>query len=192
MSSILPPKRVDPLPILIPAEHFPLDPPALEDAVCEQVKAALVRGRQVMPELSTPKLWFDLSGASAGQAHPGRGGLRFNPVLLVANQTAFLTEVVPHEMAHWMVFHLDGSAGMKPHGKEWQTMMREVFGLPPRVTHRFDIRHAQPRPHPYGCACTTHWLTPQRHARARKGCGYLCRQCGQKLIHQYERTKDQS
>ncbi|WP_249978381.1 SprT-like domain-containing protein [Vreelandella olivaria] len=155
----------------------------LHQAVLKRVNEALARCHEVYPELPAPNVWFDLKGASAGQAHLGRGGLRFNPVLLSANRSAFFDDVIPHEMAHWLVFHLDNGPRLKPHGREWQSVMRGLFGLAPRVTHRFDIQQSQPRPYRYRCGCQTHGFTAKRHALVVKGRRYRCRHCGQTLVY---------
>ena len=165
-----------------------LGPIELEQAARERVKQAWQRCQDVYPALPCPGVWFDLKGASAGQAHLGRGGLRFNPVLLSENRAAFFAEVIPHEMAHWLVFHLQDGPRLKPHGREWQTVMRQLFGLAPRVTHRFDIRQAQRRPYRYQCACQQHAFTPQRHAQVRRGRRYRCRVCAQTLVYYGEES----
>ncbi|MCL7928463.1 SprT-like domain-containing protein [Halomonas sp. ATCHA] len=153
------------------------------DAASTRVKQAWQRCREVHPTLPSPKVWFDLKGASAGQAHLGRGGLRFNPVLLSENRRAFFDQVIPHEMAHWLVFHLQDGPRLKPHGREWQAVMRDLFGLAPDVTHRFDIKRAQRAPYRYACACRQHAFTAQRHTLARGGRQYRCRQCAQTLVY---------
>ncbi|PJX14977.1 metallopeptidase [Halomonas sp. 141] len=172
-----------PLPSWPADELAALSPPALASAARERVAEALARCREVYPTLPTPGVWFDLKGAGAGQAHWGRQGLRFNPVLMAANRMAFFDEVIPHEMAHWLVFHLANGTRLKPHGREWQTVMRDLFGLEPRVTHRFDIGQAQSRPYRYRCACQTHAFTARRHALVVKGQRYRCRHCHQTLVY---------
>jgi SprT protein len=138
--------------------------------------------REVHPTLPRPPVWCDLRGRCAGQAHFGRGGLRFNPVLLDENRLVFLVEVVPHEMAHWLVHHLEDSLGAKPHGREWQTVMRGLFGLAPRTTHSFDTRRASPAPYRYRCGCREHGFTARRHSLARQGRRYRCRHCAEFLF----------
>lgn len=156
---------------------------ALHKAVQARVDEALVRCQDVYPELPAPQVWFDLKGAAAGQAHLGKGGLRFNPVLLSDNRSAFFDEVIPHEMAHWLVFHLANGPRLKPHGREWQTVMRDLFGLAPKVTHAFDIQKSQSRPYVYQCGCQTHHLTARRHTLVLKGRLYRCRICAQTLVY---------
>ncbi|SDN80838.1 SprT-like domain-containing protein [Vreelandella arcis] len=160
-----------------------LSPDALHQAARERAAIAWQLCREVYPALPNPSVWFDLTGASAGQAHLGRGGLRFNSVLLNENRRAFFDEVIPHEMAHWLVFHLQDGTRLKPHGREWKTVMRDLFGLTPRVTHRFDISRAQPAPYRYQCGCQQHQLTPRRHALVVKGRRYRCRHCAQTLVY---------
>ncbi|MFG6665967.1 SprT-like domain-containing protein [Halomonas sp. HNIBRBA4712] len=154
-----------------------LSPAALIDAARRRIDETLAQAREVHPALPAPKVWFDLKGASAGQAHLGRGGLRFNKALLLDNRQAYFDEVIPHEMAHWLVFHLENGPRLKPHGREWQTVMRELYGLAPRVTHRFDVSQSQRRPYHYRCDCQSHYFTAQRHAQAARGRRYLCRRC---------------
>lgn len=166
-----------------PARLAALDGEALHRALHERVEAAWRLCREVHPALPRPAVWLDLRGRSAGQAHFGRGGLRFNPVLLDENRLAFLVEVVPHEMAHWLVHHLEDGPRTRPHGREWQTVMRRLFGLAPRATHRFDTGRASPAPYRYRCACREHGFTARRHALARRGSRYRCRHCAQTLVY---------
>jgi SprT protein len=156
---------------------------ALIDAANTRVEQAWQRCCEVYPALPPPKVWFDLNGASAGQAHLNRGGLRFNLVLLSENRRAFFDQVIPHEMAHWLVFHLQDGPRLKPHGPEWQAVMRGLFGLAPDVTHRFDIKRAQRAPYRYACACRRHAFTARRHALAQGGRRYCCRRCAQTLVY---------
>ncbi|QFU00591.1 hypothetical protein FIU83_02930 [Halomonas sp. THAF5a] len=171
------------LPAPDPERIAALDGDALHRALHERVEAAWRLCREVHPALPRPRVWLDLRGRSAGQAHFGRGGLRFNPVLLDENRLAFLVEVVPHEMAHWLVHHLEDGPRARPHGREWQTVMRRLFGLAPRTTHRFDTGRASPAPYRYRCACREHGFTARRHALARRGSRYRCRQCAQTLVY---------
>ncbi len=157
---------------------------ALLAALHERVEAAWWLCHEVHPGLPRPGVWCDLRGKCAGQAHFGRGGLRFNPVLYAENRREFLVEVVPHEMAHWLVHHLeDDGCRVRPHGHEWQTVMRGLFGLVPRATHRFDTGRASPAPFRYACDCREHAFSTRRHALARQGQRYRCRHCAQTLVY---------
>ncbi|MGL5177893.1 MAG: SprT-like domain-containing protein, partial [Aeromonas veronii] len=106
--------------------------------------------------------------------------------LYQANQQAFLDEVVPHEVAHLLVHALWGDGRGKnrvlPHGKQWQSVMREVFGLEPRTTHSFDLAVLAQRTVPYRCHCQQHQLSIRRHNKVVRGeARYHCRRCKQPL-----------
>ncbi|KAA0017515.1 metallopeptidase [Salinicola corii] len=166
-----------------------LDPAALERRLLRQAEAAWQLAREVHPALPRPRIWFDLRGRSAGQAHYQRGGLRFNRTLLQGNRQAFIDEIVPHEMAHWLVFHLEEGARARPHGREWKTVMRNLYGLAPVVTHRFDVARASPAPYLYRCRCETlHRFTGRRHSQALKGTRYRCRHCRAPLSFAHRET----
>lgn len=68
-----------------------------------------------------PKLSYTQRGTSAGTAWLESYEIRLNPVLLLENSEAFIEEVVPHELAHLLVWKHFGRVA--PHGKEWKWMM---------------------------------------------------------------------
>ena len=135
--------------------------------------------------LVAPSIRFDLRGQSAGQfRETGRGGLliRYNSLLLERHPQEFLSQTVPHEVAHLVVFNLLGPR-VPPHGHEWRAVMA-TFGARPDRCHNFSVeglktRHL--RRYDYRCACRTHHLTNIRHNRILSGQVYLCKQCGQPL-----------
>ncbi|MBY6018775.1 SprT family zinc-dependent metalloprotease [Halomonas denitrificans] len=127
-----------------------------------------------------PSVSLKMRGQSAGAAHLQDNRLRFNPVLLEENPDAFLDEVVPHEVAHLLVWHSFGKVA--PHGRQWQAMMRDVFGLEPHTRHLFDVSNVAPRTVAYRCQCRDHNLTIRRHNKVQRGqTRYLCRHCGSAL-----------
>ncbi|WP_457808401.1 SprT family zinc-dependent metalloprotease [Kushneria sp. EE4] len=144
------------------------------------VAGCLRRARAHYPDLPAPRVWCDLRGRSAGQAHYGRGGLRFNMTLYGEQPEAFLSEVVPHEMAHWVVHHAFPGR-VRPHGVQWQQVMNDIFDRAPSVTHRFDVSRASPAPYRYACGCRHHYFTRRRHNNERRGSRYRCRHCGHTL-----------
>ncbi|WP_445619275.1 SprT family zinc-dependent metalloprotease [Kushneria sp. Sum13] len=160
-------------------DDFPLGD-ASRARLLAHVEQCLVTARTHYPTLPSPGIWCDLRGRSAGQAHYGRGGLRFNMTLYGEQPEAFLAEVVPHEMAHWVVHHACPGR-VRPHGVQWQRVMIEVFDRPPSVTHCFDTSRASPAPYPYLCGCRRHYFTRRRHNNVRRGSRYRCRHCGEAL-----------
>jgi SprT protein len=128
---------------------------------------------------------FDLRGKGAGQFR-SRDGLhceiRFNRELLARNGERFLHQTVPHEVAHLVVFRLFGP-GARPHGAEWQAIMR-LFGAEPERCHDYDVEGIQTRRlrrYHYRCACRSHLLSSIRHNRVLRGQTYRCLACGQAL-----------
>ncbi|QEA39032.1 metallopeptidase [Pistricoccus aurantiacus] len=174
-----------PTPIPLPlglTDATSIDESTLADLLERQIDVAWRRCLEVFPGLPRPGVWMDLKGKSAGQAHFGRGGLRFNALLYRENPRRFLLEVVPHEMAHWLVRHLENGERFRPHGPEWQTVMRQLFGLEPKVTHDFDTCRASPAPYRYRCVCREHVFSVRRHRLVLKGRRYRCRHCGEHLV----------
>ena len=148
-----------------------------EEALSLRLQQAEQALQQAWP---CPVLSYTQRGKAAGTAHLHRWEIRLNPVLLVDNLELFLHEVIAHELAHLLVFARHGRCA--PHGKPWQLMMRQVFGLEPRVTHRLDISKLQGPLFVYRCACQEHHLSVRRHNRVLRGQSrYLCRHCGSPL-----------
>lgn len=128
----------------------------------------------VMPEIS-----YNVRGAKAGVAYLMRNEVRFNPILLKENTDEFIKNVVPHELAHIIVYQHFGK--VKPHGKEWQDLMEKVFGVPAETCHQFELNSVRQN-FEYKCACKTHLLTIRRHnAIQQKGRSYICKKCKTEL-----------
>ncbi|GLS83093.1 SprT family zinc-dependent metalloprotease [Paraferrimonas haliotis] len=131
-------------------------------------------------QFTRPQVSFKLRGRSAGTAHLSENRLRFNPKLMQDNLEAFLTDVVPHEVAHLICFQRHGR--VRPHGKEWQQIMRHVFQCEPKTTHNFDVSKVSGPEFTYQCQCGPVQLTLRRHNKVLRGAQYLCRRCHQQLV----------
>lgn len=130
-----------------------------------------------------PKVNYHQRGTSAGSAYLQHWEIRLNPVLLLENQRTFIDEVIPHELAHLLVFRHFGRVA--PHGKEWRWMMETVLQVPASRTHQFAIASVQSKTFPYRCRCRQHQLTIRRHNRVQRGdAEYRCRYCGERLSPQ--------
>jgi SprT protein len=111
--------------------------------------------------------------------------LRFNPYFLGRYQEVFIDEVVPHECAHLVAYAVYGMK-IKPHGVEWKSIMKELYGCKPIVTHRYDMPKKALNTFEYRCACSDikHQLSVIRHNKiTRQTARYLCRSCGTALTH---------
>ncbi|MCQ1057555.1 SprT family zinc-dependent metalloprotease [Photobacterium sp. ZSDE20] len=158
----------------------------LQNQVIERVKQCIsLANQRLNKRLTTPEVRFNQRGKIAGSARLQGWEVRFNPVLLEENPGAFLNEVVPHEVAHLVVFKLFGK--VRPHGREWQVIMQEVFAVTPRTTHSFDVSSVQGQTFHYRCQCSDHQMTVRRHNKIRRGqAHYRCRQCGHTLALQQQ------
>lgn len=129
-----------------------------------------------------PTVNYQQRGATAGTAWLQQWEIRLNPVLLRENQHTFIDEVVPHELAHLLVYARFGRVA--PHGREWRWMMEQILNVPPRRTHCFATTSVQGKTYPYRCACQQHQLSVRRHHRAQRGTTtYRCRSCGEILSY---------
>jgi len=157
----------------------PESTPVLEETQLRQriADCLLQASRVYRRPFPQPSLRLDQRGKCAGTARLTEWCIRLNPVLLADNPTAFLQEVIPHEVAHLVVFALWGRTA--PHGAEWQTVMQRVFGLPPKVTHRLDVSKVAGPTFAYRCDCREHRLSLRRHNKCRRSqASYQCTRCG--------------
>lgn len=131
-----------------------------------------------------PSINFKLRGKSAGTAHLQQNRLRFNPILLRENPDAFIEQVVPHEICHLLCYQIFTQAkkSIKPHGREWQSLMINIFSIKPQTTHNFDTSSVSGTHYTYQCHCGTVNLSLRRHNKIIRGqAKYLCRKCKHQL-----------
>ncbi|WP_386687511.1 SprT family zinc-dependent metalloprotease [Lonepinella sp. MS14437] len=127
-----------------------------------------------------PTISYDVRGVKAGVAYLPQNLIKLNRTLLLENPQEFIQQVVPHELAHLLVFQLFGR--VKPHGKEWQWIMQNLFQLPADTCHQFDVQSVQGKTYAYACDCQIHQLSQRRHNKImRESAVYFCRVCRKKL-----------
>jgi SprT protein len=136
-----------------------------------------------MPEV---EILFNLRGQAAGMVKimaRGKIHVRYNPTLLNENGEHFLSQTVPHEIAH-VVAHTINRRRVRPHGPEWQKIMH-LFGADIQRCHTYKVKQPtrrQLKRFNYRCGCKEHQLTTIRHNRAINGQHYICRNCREVLI----------
>jgi len=130
---------------------------------------------------------FDLIGGTVGM-YCKKGverGFRFNSHLFSKYWDENFSNTIPHEVAHYAADLLFDFRRIRPHGKQWQAIMR-FFGAEPARTCYFDltgIPKRSMRRFDYYCRCDTHQLTAVRHNRVTRGQQrYLCRRCRTELV----------
>ena len=127
------------------------------------------------------------SGSFQSPAKPIFFAIKFNRTLLLENSDEFIRQVVPHELAHLIVYQVFGR--VKPHGQEWKAVMTQLFNLPADTCHQFDVESVQGKMFAYQCECQTHYLTIRRHNRIQRDkIAYLCRKCQGKLVFHSENS----
>jgi SprT protein len=165
----------------------PLDAQRQEQVRCATMDC-LQRARQIFQrELKPVPVRFDLNGTAAGM-YRVRGRervIRYNPYIFAKYFADNLAVTVPHEVAHYVTDHLYGLRNVRPHGAEWQAVMRSL-GAEPRATGRYDLTGVpvrRQRRFSYRCECSTHQLSACRHNKIRYGqANYLCRRCGSEIV----------
>lgn len=162
---------------MLTAMKAPRLPIALQQAAMRSLRHYLhIANLHFKREFPEPSLIYQQRGTSAGTAWLERWEIRLNPVLLQENQQAFVDEVVPHELAHLLVWKVFGRVA--PHGKEWKWMMETVLGVPARRTHKFETTSVRSATFAYRCQCQQHNLTVRRHNRVVRGeAEYRCVHC---------------
>jgi SprT protein len=166
-----------------------------------QLKAEEIWGDKFEDGLAPDfKISFNLKGNRAGTAQYSKSGnheLRFNRRILMENGEKFLEDTVPHELAHLITYALygvdrdyKGHRRIKPHGTEWQNVMRKL-GYKPTRCHNFDVEPARKvaKKYRYSCGCKEYHLTAIRHNKILGGkSSYSCTRCGRKLARMAANT----
>lgn len=117
--------------------------------------------------------------------------LMFNPILAMENEDDFITQTVPHEVAHWIdqaVYGISykrtnrGKVRWILHGPNWKYIMERVYKIPADVTHSYDVTNTRgrvvARDFIYTCPCNTKFeITTSIHNKMRKGQVRICGKC---------------
>ncbi len=139
-------------------------------------------------ELAPIEVRFDLRGSAAGMYRVRRADrcIRYNPWIFARYFEDSLAVTVPHEVAHYVTDCLYGLSRVRPHGTEWQAVMR-ALGASPRVSARYDLSGLplrRQRRFAYRCGCSIHQLSACRHNRVQRGeAVYLCRNCRATIVY---------
>lgn len=130
---------------------------------------------------------FNLKGKVAGmyrvkQVRFGKPyrEIRFNPWIFAKYPEDSWCNTIPHEVAHYIADKLHGFNNIKPHGKEWQQVMRS-FGAEPLVRGSYSLEGIPRRAvkyYDYRCNCRQVQLSSYRHRKIQKGLQiYRCVDC---------------
>ena len=154
----------------------------VKDRIAELLE--IVEGR--VADFQPPAVHYYDNMVAAGRADYRKHRVELNIVHLRENPESMLRETVAHELAHLVTCHLwilDGrpQPRFKPHGSEWQHVMRNWFGVEPERTHNYDmtnVNHKKQDRWAATCGCRTHGITTtKRNAMIFKGRTYRCTSC---------------
>lgn len=155
----------------------------LSDKIEAKIEETLMKAQSIYhTTFQNPAIDYSLRGACAGQFVGDAifvSTLRFNLELCKANENDFISQTVPHEVAHYISRKRYGYEG-RGHGREWKTVMM-ALGLTPKRCHDYDVSIVSNRKRiPFTCGCgKTFMLTS---IRAKRYSQYFCKACKSKLI----------
>lgn len=178
--------------VLAPSEGIDIDP--LLVASCEIHSMDLVREAKDLTHSFIRKaeahfgrsftlsaITFDLVGGTAGRLvvyfNSNTYLIRYNRLMLEEHPAHVLKKTVPHEVAHLVAFQLHGPK-IAPHGKEWRSVMSDVFGVVPEPKHNLDTSRVTNNRFVYGCSCPDDIHVSKRtHNKIVRGTPYKCVIC---------------
>ena len=132
---------------------------------------------------------FDLKGATAGQYRFIRGSnnsdgscFRFNLDIAKENGENEYKSTVVHEVAHHIARSLAKGKYIKPHGREWKSIMGNL-GLPAVRCHSYTVpeKTRKLKYFDYECDCMVHNVSSILHNRMKKGQVRHCKKCKSNL-----------
>lgn len=129
---------------------------------------------------------FNLRGRSAGMyrvyrhLYRQKREIRYNSYIFAKYYDDNFLTTIPHEVAHYVCDLIYGLKNIRPHGREWQEIMRS-FDADAAVTADYDLSGIPVRKrtmHTYLCNCREHQLGSVRHNRILRNRGqYCCNYC---------------
>lgn len=143
-------------------------------------KASRAYGRDFI----LPAIKFDLCGETAGWACYKRNIIRLNIKLFEDNVDSFITDTIPHEVAHLVSNAVYGREG-RGHKARWKSVMLALGVSDSSRCHSYTTTPARILKRvTYVCDClTTHNLTLVKANRLKRNPNhYLCRHCKGRLI----------
>ncbi|MDH5408397.1 MAG: SprT-like domain-containing protein [Gammaproteobacteria bacterium] len=151
------------------------------------ISIASAHYQQIFPDIA---IMFDLTGRAAGMYRriSDQRLIRYNPYVFAKYFQHNLANTIPHEVAHYITDVIYGLKNIRPHGKEWKSVMA-MFGVEAKVTCSYDLTGIPTRRHrrfDYRCDCRTYEITTRRHNMILRGDSiYYCKNC-QVAISQYD------
>jgi SprT protein len=156
----------------------------IENRVQECVQ--IVRSKFPLHVFPTPSVHFDIRGVTGGTAEFGSWSVHFNLDLAIKNESEYLNQVVPHEIAHLADYRRYNNWG---HGRTWKNIMKYVFQLEPKRCHQMDtseVKRNNLKTFIYICKCKDfeHVIKANRHKKISiMGKNYRCINCKNRITY---------
>lgn len=112
------------------------------------------------------------------------GVIGLHETFFIENQHDMVHDTIPHEVAHLLVDEIYGRV-KRPHGPEWQRMMKFVLNVEPNRGHSYDMTNINVRRQrriTYSCDCREHRVSATMHHKMVDGRKYGCKRCGGMLV----------
>ena len=132
-----------------------------------------------------PTITFGDMGKVSGMAYLQSNKLKFSPTLFVQNVETFLSNTVPHEVAHLVTWQVYPNS-KQGHGPEWRSVMSQLGVENISRCHSYDVSTVAsvlPRPFVYKCNCQSHKLTSIIHRRITAGQKRRCKRCMTHIVY---------
>jgi len=137
---------------------------------------------------------FKRNGTVGGSYNYKHRRITFQLDLAEQYPEKYLNEIVQHEVAHCIQYdvYFKGYYRIKPHGREWQYVMRNVYKLSPKTTHDMDCSATKTkiqRRWSWFCNCQEHRVSTRKHnlmtRNLQSDCssGWECVKCGSSLTN---------
>jgi SprT protein len=152
---------------------------------CDRInELAKIAGKKFKTYFSLPLISYNLTGTNAGQAWPTKWEIKVNAKLATENFDEYVYQTIPHEFAHLVAYRQYGGS-IKPHGKEWQEIMK-FFGLKPIRCHQYVISAYERCPYEWRCKCRSFFFSLRKHKRylhEGKLAKWTCQKCKTKACY---------
>jgi len=158
----------------------------MENFIIDLVEDTIIKAEKIYHRnFDRIKIKFNLKGGTAGQYRFLKGAsdlkdsyFRFNIDIAKENGKKTYEDTVIHEVAHYITRSLANGKYVRPHGKEWKSVMNKL-GVVPERCHSYTVPKStrKLKYYDYKCDCMTHNISSIIHNRILKGQKRYCKKC---------------
>ncbi len=157
----------------------------MEKYIKSVTKATLMKANEIFGKTFKPiEIRYDIQGKCAGQycVQGDNEYFRYNMDIAKKNGKEVFKTTVVHEIAHYITKCLHPEY-IRPHGKEWKSVMIALGINDPKTTHIMKCAPARKvKRVPVKCSCMTHMITVNMRTKILNGSVRICKKCKTKLV----------